>query len=119
MTSPSKDIVEHTLTPWTVEFGDGHGRCDIHSEEMCGFDGSKIVARCHLPERPNRTYDFEQAETNAAFIVRAVNRDHHFDDLVRALQRIADLRYAEDSGEPLDDAIWLADKALSRIKTEG
>jgi hypothetical protein len=38
-------------------------------------------------------------------------------ELVKALKKIAELRYVEDANDPFDDALDIADAALSRAKS--
>lgn len=54
-------------------------------------------------------------------LVRAVNRDHHFDELVKALTKAHDFIASDEPGHNLDAMFVLdmIDATLSRIKTEG
>ena len=90
----------HTSTPWKV--GDRKPYVEIWGPMR--MNSSPILA----------SMEHEPREANAAFIVRAVNS---YDQLVDALQKIADLVDSE-AGEPLDDAIRIANEALSVTSTE-
>lgn len=65
--------------------------------------------------------DDPEAIGNAHLIVRAVNRDHHFDDLVKLLTEAR--RYVATCGDrgsdPASDLLARIDATLSRLKSEG
>jgi hypothetical protein len=63
-------MAEHTPTPWR-----------INGNSIWSNDG--YVAELSCPRGP------DMRDADAAFIVKAVNRDHHFDALVKALEAVA------------------------------
>lgn len=84
-------MVEHTPTPWRVEEGTDliWGACNSDDQSTYGM-GYSIVEGKSGSWNKGRP-DMDEREANAAFIIKAVNRDHHFDALVKALEAIDDL----------------------------
>jgi len=79
---------KHTPTPWKLDRHDKHGLYDETYTHIDGPSGAwmhfaRIVVRMEGDDS-----DSKEGLANAAFIVRAVNRDHVFDDLVKALDSV-------------------------------
>ena len=68
-------MTQHTRGPVHTAFGDGYGEADIRvsGDQTALFRSPHIIARCHLPERLDKTYDILQAEANARLFAAAYN----------------------------------------------
>lgn len=81
----------HTPTPWVHHDGDDI----IVSHQLGAFPGNVV---CASPN-PSLKASQRRFQANAAFIVRACNRDHVFDELVRFA---SNFEFVEK-----DDGYWL------------
>ena len=88
--------VKHTPTPWCVPVGEGNE--SLVCRDIDGRAGDVIFGTADKFRSWQRRMTLAECHANAALIVRAVNRDHHFDALVTALreaERFIDY-FAED-----------------------
>lgn len=83
---------EHTPTPWAIKTTDTTFRI-VGPEEI-------LVVSTSWHSRIRNPYPLKaEAEANAALIVRAVNRDALFDDVVKALEAVDESSVVIGAGE--------------------
>ena len=108
----SADVVKHTPTPWRA---DGPPPWTHYGEKwrakhlVLGADGQVVANTYTEAERD------PEADANTSLIVAAVNA---YAQMIKALRKIADLRYVEDANEPFDEALDIADAALASLQRE-
>ena len=108
----SADKGQHTPTPWRA---DGPGPWTHYGEKwrakhlVLGADGQVVANTYTEAERD------PEADANTSLIVAAVNA---YAQMIKALRKIADLRYVEDANEPFDEALDIADAALASLQRE-
>jgi hypothetical protein len=94
-------MAEHTPTPWCVP--EGADNESLVCQEVDGRAGIVIFGTADKFRSWQRRIEIDEQNANAAFIVKAVNRDHHFDLLVNAL---AEIKRATIEGRVCDDVAW-------------
>ena len=103
-----------TPTPWNYIRGDSLLSVKANGEEIAS------VGNAPYWERFTSTH-----EANAALIVRAVNRDHLFGELVEAVEEIAkgagafDMDHHQHAMNVIEEAKATARAILAKVKDEG
>ncbi len=103
-----KSLMEHTATPWQLE----ERETDFVLQDADGEFINYLTKSRHIDDLID-----EEAEANAAFIVRACNAH---DQLVKATRECLDQLEHEakwgSNSEPLQDAINSARRALAKAE---